>query len=120
MTSVSAFEVLQLLKGTRTPQLNTKLKSHWIFVGLWKKLIGCVTTHLVNLYKIVSNEIQNMNNYFFPSKLITELRQTLLPHHHQILNRNFLQLKILFIGLGLGLGFFFFLFLLFLYGYQIQ
>lgn len=65
--------------------------------------------HLVNLPEIQSNEVQNLNTYLFPSKLITELKQPLLPCHHQIINRNFQQLKSLFIRLVLGLvGLFFF------------
>lgn len=72
-----------------------------------------ILMHLVNLPTIHSNKVQNMNNCLFPSKLTTELKQTLLPHHHQILNKNFLQLKISYVILRLGLslvGFFPFFF----------
>lgn len=65
--------------------------------------MGSIIMHLINHPKTRSNEVQNMNNYLIPSKLTTELKQTLLTHRHQILNRNSLQLKILFIRLGLGL-----------------
>lgn len=74
LTSINAFEVLQLLKGIRTPQLNTTIKSHQVFVGPWKKLIGSIIMHLVNHPAICSNEVQNMNNYLFLSKLTTEMK----------------------------------------------